>query len=35
MSVPAIAINGILKFIDVPKKEDLRNAILEEMEREE
>ncbi len=35
MSVPAIAINGVLKFIDVPKKEDLRNAILEEMEREE
>jgi small redox-active disulfide protein 1 len=35
MSVPAIAINGVLKFIDVPKKEDLRNAILEEIEREE
>ena len=35
MSVPAIAINGILKFIDVPKKEDLRDAILEEIEREE
>lgn len=32
MSVPAIAINGILKFIDVPKKEDLRKAILEELE---
>ena len=32
MSVPAIAINGILKFIDVPKKEDLRRAILEELE---
>lgn len=35
MSVPAIAINGILKFIDVPKKKDLRNAILEEIERED
>ncbi|MFW6140509.1 MAG: thioredoxin family protein [Acidobacteriota bacterium] len=35
MSVPAVAINGILKFIDVPKKEELRNAILEELEREE
>jgi thioredoxin 1 len=32
MSVPAIAINGILKFIDIPKKEDLRKAILEEFE---
>ncbi|HHF52527.1 MAG: thioredoxin family protein [Candidatus Aminicenantes bacterium] len=35
MSVPAIAINGILKFIDVPKKEDLRDALLEEINREE
>lgn len=35
MSVPAVAINGILKFIDVPKKEALREAILEELERQE
>jgi small redox-active disulfide protein 1 len=35
MSVPAVAINGILKFIDVPKKEALRKAILEEVERQE
>ncbi len=35
MSVPAIAINGVLKFIDVPKKEELRNAILEELESED
>jgi len=34
MSVPAIAINGVLKFIDVPKKEDLRDAVLEELEGE-
>jgi len=33
MSVPAIAINGILKFVDVPRKEKLREAILEELER--
>jgi len=33
MSVPAIAINGILKFIDVPSKEELKKAILEEIER--
>jgi thioredoxin 1 len=32
MSVPAIAINGMLKFIDVPQKEDLRKAILEALE---
>jgi thioredoxin 1 len=32
MSVPAIAINGILKFVDVPRKEELRKAILEELE---
>jgi small redox-active disulfide protein 1 len=34
MSVPAVVINGILKFIDVPKKEELKKAILEEMENE-
>jgi len=33
MSVPAIAINGILKFVGVPRKEELKKAILEELER--
>lgn len=33
MSVPAIAINGILKFVGVPSKEELKKAILEEVER--
>lgn len=32
MSVPAVAINGILKFVDVPSKEELKKAILEELE---
>ena len=31
MSVPAIAINGVLKFFDIPNKEELRQTILEEM----
>jgi thioredoxin 1 len=35
MSVPAVAINGVLKFVDVPKREALREAVLEELEREE
>ncbi len=34
MSVPAIAINGILKFIGVPKKEDLRKALEEELKKD-
>jgi small redox-active disulfide protein 1 len=34
MSVPAVVINGILKFMDVPDKEELKKAILEEMENE-
>jgi small redox-active disulfide protein 1 len=34
MSVPAVAINGILKFVDVPRKEELKNAILEEINHE-
>jgi len=34
MSVPAVAINGILKFVGVPGKEDLKNAILEEIGRQ-
>ena len=32
MSVPAVAINGILKFMGVPSKEELKKAILEEIE---
>jgi len=32
MSVPAVAINGILKFMGVPRKEELKKAILEELE---
>jgi thioredoxin 1 len=35
MSVPAIAINGVLKFIGVPDKEALKKALVEELEREE
>jgi small redox-active disulfide protein 1 len=34
MSVPAVVINGILKFVEVPSKEELKKAILEEMENE-
>ena len=33
MSVPAVAMNGILKCVGVPSKEELRKAILEEVER--
>jgi len=32
MSVPAVAINGILKFVGVPKREELRKAIADELE---
>ena len=35
MSVPAIAINGALKFVGVPTKEELKNALAEELERDE
>ena len=34
MSVPAVVINGILKFMDVPDKEELKKAIMEEMDSE-
>ena len=34
MSVPAVAINGILKFVGVPGKEELKKAILEELEEQ-
>lgn len=32
MSVPAVAINGILKFVGVPSIEDLEKALVEELE---
>ena len=35
MSVPAIAINGELKFMGVPKKEELKKALMEELGRDE
>lgn len=35
MSVPAVAINGELKFTGVPKKEALKKALMEELERDE
>lgn len=34
MSVPAVAINGILKFVGVPRKEELKKVILEELEEQ-
>ena len=34
MSVPAVAVNGILKYVGVPSKEELKKAILEELERQ-
>jgi small redox-active disulfide protein 1 len=33
LSVPAVAVNGILKFMGVPGKEELKKAILEELDR--
>jgi len=35
MSVPAIAINGVLKFMGVPEKQELKKALMEELERDE
>ena len=35
MSVPAIAINGVLKFMGVPKKEELKKVLEEEFETDE
>jgi thioredoxin len=32
MAVPAIAINGVLKFVGAPEKEELEKAIKEELE---
>ena len=35
MSVPAIAINGELKFMGVPKREELKKTLEEELETDE
>jgi len=35
MSVPAIAINGELKFMGVPKREELKQALMEGLEADE
>ena len=35
MSVPAIVINGVLKFMGVPKKEELKKALEEEAGQDE
>ena len=35
MSVPAVAINGELKFMGVPKKEELKKALMEELKKDE
>ena len=35
MSVPAIVINGVLKFMGVPNKEELKEALEEEAARDE
>ena len=32
MSVPAVAVNGILKFVGVPSKEELKKEIVKELE---
>ena len=32
MSVPAVAINGILEFVAVPSREELRKALVETLE---
>lgn len=33
MAVPAVAINGVVKFVGAPEKEDLKNAIMDEMQQ--
>ena len=35
MSVPALVINGELKFMGVPKKEELKKALQEELNKDE
>ena len=32
MSVPAVAVNGILKFVGVPSREELKKEIIKELE---
>jgi len=32
MSVPAVSINGVLKFVGVPRRDELKKAIIEELE---
>ncbi len=32
MSVPAVAVNGILKFVGIPKRDELKKAIMDELE---
>lgn len=32
MSVPAVVINGILKFVGIPSREELEKALVEELE---
>jgi len=32
MSVPAVVINGVLKFVGVPSREELEKALVEELE---
>ena len=33
LSVPAVAVNGMLKFVGLPKKEELKKALIEELEQ--
>lgn len=33
MAVPAVAINGVVKFVGAPEKTELKNAIQEEMQQ--
>jgi small redox-active disulfide protein 1 len=33
MAVPAVAINGVVKFVGAPEKTELKNAIEEEMQQ--
>lgn len=35
MSVPALAINGVLKFIGVPDRAELKKTLAEELERDD
>jgi len=33
MAVPAVAINGVIKFVGAPQREELEKAIKEEIDR--